>query len=305
MMTSDAYLTHRRSIFYPKTDEPVNKTRHHIDWGAGRPMLRRYSMVEHDYSMMAEARVVAEVSKTGVPVIPMTVHFEPKQSYQEMAPARGVSIASLQTVEERKAAYADLGRVLAVLHTVKVDGCGLINPFEPHLVGLQRGWANWGGHLSNRLEEHVHYATHHGLINEGRGYCVERAIMDRAGPFTLLGQTPFESLLHGDLSDHNVFVQQDAITAIIDWEDALGGDPLFDLAYWATFVNHTPDTHASLLDAYFAYSGDKPADFNLRFWTYYLRIALSKLVQLHRYGVPDLTQAIARIETGLNHCLPL
>jgi len=299
-VTPADYLAHRRSLFYPKTDEPVVGTRHHIDWAANRPTLRRYSFTPHDYSMIAEGRVIEAAHKAGVPVARVkTVRFEPTQSWQEMEVAQGATIARLVTPGQKLAAYKDLGRTLAILHAVDARGAGLIDPFSETPTGLHGCWVYY---LQTNLISHLDYATKHNLLDQAEVHYVS----SKLGGF--ISQHKWANfpttLLHGDLNDHNVFVQQDLVTAIIDWEDALIGDPIFDLAYWATFVAHTPDTWPTFLDSYFLHAGPKPSDFDLRFWTYYLRISLSKLVQLHRYGVSDLTFATNRIENGLNHLLP-
>jgi aminoglycoside phosphotransferase (APT) family kinase protein len=90
-------------------------------------------------------------------------------------------------------------------------------------------------------------------------------------------------LLHGDLSYDNVLwdFSSNNLKSVIDWEDAVLGDPIFELAGLATF--HPVERHSFFLDAY--YEGrQRPAEFHLRFWTYYLRIALAKAVHRHRFG---------------------
>lgn len=295
-MTPHSYLDYRRNLFYTKTDELIipGQQRHHIEWSANRSSIRRFSMCENDYAMMAEARVVDEVSKTGVPVIPMKVVFEPLQSYQRMGIAEGIPIAELETQEEKNTAYSDLGRLLAVLHTVGVSGYGLINPFESRLTGVKGRWLD---HILTKLDDHIQYAVRQDLIGEAEAHYIEKVIREFCYS-QHIWSTECATLLHGDLSDNNVFVKHDAVTAILDWEDALGGDPIFDLANWATFIAHPYTVHHHLLDSYFRYQV-KPADFDIRFSVYYLRIALSKLVQLHRYGVKDLTLAQQRVETAL------
>src|SRR5262249_51720235 len=119
-----------------------------------------------------------------------------------------------------------------------------------------------------------------GAISPAERRRIERHFEDADG--LLDGVEPV--LLHGDLSGRNIFTDGVAITAVIDWEDCLAGDPVFDLAFWATF--HQDERHGALLDGY-ASVRPLPADFDARFWLYYLRVALSKTVQRHRFGYPD------------------
>lgn len=91
------------------------------------------------------------------------------------------------------------------------------------------------------------------------------------------------SLLHGDLSYDNILIDahtQD-LKSVIDWEDAVLGDPIFELAGLATF--HPESRHSAFLDAYYA-GRARLSDFETRFWTYYLRISLAKAVHRHRFG---------------------
>jgi Ser/Thr protein kinase RdoA (MazF antagonist) len=111
------------------------------------------------------------------------------------------------------------------------------------------------------------------------------------------------ALLHGDLGNHNIFAADDTVSAIIDWEDCLAGDPIFDVAFWATF--HPPRRHAAFLAGYKAVN-KLPHDFEARFWLYFLRIALSKTVLRHRLGLkdhPDRPKASLRIQQGLHGLL--
>jgi Ser/Thr protein kinase RdoA (MazF antagonist) len=92
------------------------------------------------------------------------------------------------------------------------------------------------------------------------------------------------ALLHGDLGSHNVLTDGDRLLGLIDWEDALSGDPVYDLAFWATF--HLPERHAAFLAGYRELR-PLPDDFPVRFWLYFVRILLAKAVHRRRFGYPD------------------
>ena len=76
----------------------------------------------------------------------------------------------------------------------------------------------------------------------------------------------------------------DRVLGLIDWEDAVAGDPVYDVAFWATF--HPPARHASFLSGY-SDVRPLPDDFPIRFWLYFLRIAVAKAVHRRRFGYPD------------------
>lgn len=100
-------------------------------------------------------------------------------------------------------------------------------------------------------------------------------------------------LLHGDLGNHN-FISADgkSISALIDWEDCLIGDPVFDIAYWATFFkdNMLDDFligYAKINPAISPVGETAPKPWRRLGWLYYLRIALSKTVHRFYFGYTD------------------
>ena len=133
-----------------------------------------------------------------------------------------------------------------------------------------------------RLDDHIRCCADIGAISSEEAGQVRDTFafgLNRVSEFT-------PALLHGDPGSHNVFVSERAeVTCLIDWEDALVGDPLFDVAFWATFH---PERR---WDAYFAgYTSDprETGDDSVRFWIYFLRVALMKTVLRHRLGYEDL-----------------
>ncbi|HET9200602.1 MAG TPA: phosphotransferase [Dehalococcoidia bacterium] len=56
----------------------------------------------------------------------------------------------------------------------------------------------------------------------------------------LIDSCPEErKLVHGDFGSNNVVVDQGRVTAVLDWDHAMYGDPLFDVAtarFWATWL---------------------------------------------------------------------
>jgi hygromycin-B 4-O-kinase len=58
---------------------------------------------------------------------------------------------------------------------------------------------------------------------------------------SLIDSCPEErGLVHGDFGSNNVMVAGDRVTAVLDWDHAMYGDPLFDVAtarFWATWLD--------------------------------------------------------------------
>jgi aminoglycoside phosphotransferase (APT) family kinase protein len=204
------------------------------------------------------------------------------------------------TPERRRTLFAQLGGVLRVVHASPAEGAGLVDlePFidPPHRPTAIRGVLDaWTDYVLLGLDEHVARCRDIDAITASEVGRLER-LFETLAP--TLAATP-KRLLHGDPGGHNVFVDGEGITAILDWEDALVGDPVFDLAWWGTF--HRPEFLDELLAGYGAeVLADDATRF--RYHAYFVRIALSKTVHRHRFGMPDAADRpppSRRIQWGL------
>jgi aminoglycoside phosphotransferase (APT) family kinase protein len=155
--------------------------------------------------------------------------------------------------------------------------------------------ARWDDYVLLRLPEHIASCVSQGAVTPGEAVEVARRFEECRMAFR---EQP-ASLLHGDPGSHNFMVDESGIRAVIDWEDALLGDPLFDLASLCTF--HPERRHAAILAAYGANVLPGSVAWT-RFWLYFLRMALAKTVHRHRFGYvdrPDRPPASRRIQFAL------
>ena len=179
-----------------------------------------------------------------------------------------------------------LGAKAAEIHKHRLAGFGfldvrpLADARDLAITELRGVWDAWRDYVELHLDRHVDYCRRNGAIAEEE----QRRILALFTEHARLWDDAPSALLHGDLGNHNVFTDGARITAIIDWEDCLAGDPVFDIAFWATF--HPEPRHAAFLDGYRAVAA-LPADFALRFWLYFLRVSLAKTVHRHRFGYTD------------------
>lgn len=251
------------------------------------PLVLKVTRVAPDGGLEVEAAVTARLGDAGVPTV--RVHRTGSLGGAEWSLsdfADGPSLRALDGDDDAVlAALPRLAEHLRLVHGVPVQGWGL-------LAGRagEGSRATWADYLLLRLEEHLAALIGIGALDAGAADSV-RAALQRAA---LLDPGPAR-LLHGDIGPHNAILGDDV--RLIDWEDALAGDPAFDVAMWATFnpVRRWPVFFA-------AYHGaDWEPDF--RFWAYFLRISVAKSVVRSRFGytdVPGREPASARIPRALD-----
>lgn len=87
----------------------------------------------------------------------------------------------------------------------------------------------------------------------------------------------FRSLVHGDFGSNNVLSDGSSITGVIDWSEAMIGDPLYDVAnifFWRTWLN-CMDQQASFLEDAFVLNESA----RMRLLCYQLHIGLREVYE--------------------------
>ena len=215
--------------------------------------------------------------------------------------AAGASLTTLDADEARmKAALGDVARFLKRLHEQRGERFGPLRrealrierrATRPVFAALHERWIDY---LRVRLGEHLRACEAGGDVTPAEAARIG-ALFDGPGP----RWDGRPALLHGDPGSHNFMVDPSGIRAVVDWEDALAGDPLFDLASLCTF--HPERRHAGIWSAYGVPL--RPGDAAWpRFWLYFLRIALAKTVHRRRFAyadAPGRPPAARRIQLAL------
>ncbi len=283
---------------------PVSGTFHQVFrvvLGNRRTIVARFhshNQAGSDYPLLidrwaADALAGLEMPAVGVLAVDLTRTVCP-WDYSLLELARGECLKTLDGDDESTRPYLErLGAFLAGLHCVAMDGAGLLVGDEQ---GRPRGvFARWADYLTCHLERHVAICRDAGVISGDEKSAILGWFTDRLPGLTDVSM----SLLHGDPGSHNVFVADGEVTGLIDWEDALAGDPLYELAFWASF--HPVRRWATMFRGYFG-GRDPDAESLERFWLYFLRVALAKTVVRANLGlrdVPGRPPAAARIQQAL------
>lgn len=198
--------------------------------------------------------------------------------------ARGRSLRDLgdAILDEDATWLAGIGEALLRVHAVEGDGAGLLDCDRDASMERPRGvHDHWADYIMTQLEWHVGECADAGHYDAAYGTRILK-LFDRMKPE--LERRPMR-LLHGDPGTHNVCFDPMTrrLTTILDWEDAMVGDPLFDIALASSF--HPARRFPALMQGY----GLSPSVTEKRLIAlYFLRIALSKTVHRRRFGIVDL-----------------
>ncbi|MEV6077622.1 phosphotransferase [Streptomyces sp. NPDC052069] len=158
----------------------------------------------------------------------------------------------------------DLGRavgvVLARIGRVRLPRPGVFG--DSSLVPAPDGEAPLGD-LPGFVDRCLDTAAADGPLS-GTDSAVLRALA-RQGPSVLAALEGERSLVHGDFNPKNVLVQRRAgqweVAAVLDWELAFSGSPLFDVGNMLRFAHEYPPAFAmGFVDGFRGGNGRLPAD---------------------------------------------
>ncbi|WP_440064953.1 amino acid adenylation domain-containing protein [Streptosporangium sp. OZ121] len=245
-----------------------------------------------------EARVYELLRGSGASC-PEMVHWDVSRrelphAYAVMTKVPGRPLSEVSgglAAEEVAVLYREMGRTLRAVHGVRVERFGPIDgPQE------SSNEAYVGGQLDLRLSQFTEFGGDPELHAELSAYVA------RHRHLTARCDSPV--LCHNDFHERNVMVAEEGgpggplrMTGVIDMENALGGDPLMDLARTDYFaVRGDEERRRYLLEGY----GDLPDDWPERLAFYRLCHALE---QWHWLATLGETAALPVIAEQLRECL--
>lgn len=188
------------------------------------------------------------------------------------------------------------GAFLARLHQVPISGYGGLVLKGTTLTGY---FTSWKDALQQGLPETILFLSKERLLKKEEALDIER-ICDRS----LSSLTIERSVtIHGDYHHANILIDpvESKILGAIDLSQAKAGDPVFDIAFYSTYL--TDSEFASCLRGYTSVSS-LPHDFQKRFLFYRLRILLSKIRLRKRFGFTSrIPPAVEQVRRALGESL--
>lgn len=194
----------------------------------------------------------------------------------------------------------NLGIKLRDLHDIdiQIKNFGIID-VKTSCAGVMKGsFDTWYEFLTHNLDLHLDICIQNQLINQKQKIFFKEIFYRNKKIFNINKK----SVLHGDLSNKNIFFDYNYLPKLIDWEDALIGDPLFDIANWASFVGNEK-YFKFLINGYFKDHDDYCEEKELLINVYLIRILLAKTVHRFRFGfiINDKIPSTKRFENPIKN----
>ncbi|MEU6111375.1 aminoglycoside phosphotransferase family protein [Streptomyces albidoflavus] len=226
----------------------------------------------------AKDEVVARLAGPGLPVPPVLARGEAEGwAYAVSGRVRGTALDDL-TGDAVARTLPSLLRALDAVARVDLAGTSGYGIWAPDGHAPHASWAEALLAIGDETPRVPGWRA--ALIDSGFGLG-----QVEAGLSALAALTPYlpdeRRLIHGDLLSRNVLADEDAITGVLDWGNALYGDPLYDAAWllhwWPWYPGWRPgDLHGALL-AHWHGVGAAPGRLRERLHAYLLHIALDAL----------------------------
>lgn len=145
--------------------------------------------------------------------------------------AAGITLEDM-AVADLPAILDPVSKILDAIAGADTAGTSGFGPFDASGVGRFRNWRDF---LLAGNEDCRDWGKAAIQVDMGR----VRAILDRTGQ--LVAHCPeIRKLVHGDFGSNNVLADAGRITGVIDWSEALLGDPLYDVAnilFWRPWLD--------------------------------------------------------------------
>ncbi len=246
--------------------------------GTQETFIRVEDGPDGDDYMAVEAHLLRAVARLGVPA-PAVLAVDASRRAVPFAWQVLARLPHADLNAHLKAGRLDLSRLapeigahIARWQEIAPSGFG---PFSTALVGATgelRGYhAGYADYFHTRLDRHLAFLVEKNFLTRASAADLRREIDTHAALLAL----PAACLVHKDLALWNILGEPDRIAAYIDFDDAVGGDPLDDLSLLGCF--HDGPTLGRVFDGY-ARVRPLPADYRRRFWLHLLRNMIFKAV---------------------------
>jgi hygromycin-B 4-O-kinase len=234
----------------------------------------RLTTADNSSGFEKEAFIARHITTAGVP-IPAIIRTGRWQDvhFAISAFAAGVPFDALDESASARVSPS-LIAILDAIHASDIRAWSGAGPFDAGGAGQ---FPSWREYLASVREEEStgFYGRWHTLFTDS---FLERDLFDDvyARMLALLPRCPEERfLVHGDYGFDNVLVDEERITAVLDWSNAKYGDFLYDIAWLHFFPSH--ENFAARVREHYAATGRVVPDYEDRLRCYVCFIGLESL----------------------------
>ena len=233
-----------------------------------------------DFSLLKEACIYTYFQEKNLPSLKVYACELSKENipygYIILENAKGKTLFDLSKKRSLSSGMlSSFGKSLAGYHKITTKGYGQISAEElPKFKGLS---STWESYLLTNLDKHLQICKDEQIVSNQQ----VKVINNYMSYIKKLKKIP-TVLLHGDVANHNAFYSSGNLL-LVDWGDAVVGDPIYDVAFWGTGAYINERWIAPFFQGYFnrRYLTDKE---EFWYWIYYLRICLAKTVVRLRFN---------------------
>ena len=264
------------------TLSPTDSQGNHLIFIAGQGGVYYFVRIENgpegDEYMEVEATLMDRVRPLGVP----TPHIYAVDAWRtrypfawqlmEMVPSPDLNRLYKAGNLDSLAVMHQLGRYIALWQQIRTPGYGPYNTCTLHhehtLVGLLPAYRDY--YMLN-MDRHLNFLTQKEFIDVDQARVVVELVKTNSRYLDI----PHGCLVHKDIALWNLLGDQNTIHSVIDWDDAVSGDPTDDLSLIGCF--HSGDEIRALIEGYLSVK-PLPEEFERRFWLHMLRNMIFKAV---------------------------
>jgi len=237
--------------------------------------------------MVVEQLISREALKLNIPVNEILIaDISRKQfsfDYQIQKKLKGKDIEDhfRGTQEEYDDLSFSIGKYVGQWGEISLTGFGRFDTYSAtkgELVGTKQSMHEY---TIVRLDEDIRFLVDAELFAIAKADAIRKLFDQYKDP---INAGSVSTLVHHDLADHNImFDGKHTITGIFDWEAAVAGDPVLDLASAPTWKTHYP-REEKMIEGYRSIR-DLPDFFTEKMNIYRLRTMLWKMVYAIRAGI--------------------
>lgn len=253
-----------------------------------RPIVVRANIGwgEPERYMQVEKLITDQVASTGVPVNRILFVDISRSQYpfdyqiQDMLEGDDIEKAFHGTRTEYDELSFAIGQSIAKWGMLRYAKFGRFDPVSAANGVLVGSKSSMYEYMLVRLDEDIRYLVDASVIPVKKSDRV-RALFDTYKPVMTVSHA---TLVQYDLADHNImFDGEKTVTGIFDWEAAVAGDPVLDLASAPTWKTFYP-REEKLIEGYTSIT-KLPTFFKEKMQIYKLRTMLWKMVYAIRAGI--------------------